>query len=98
MDLRTNQMFGIPTDRILEELEIKIGLLSEGFVVKKRIIFGDKIVYRIGFVVNIGDAGKHKGYLVGKSLSDVLARSLKTMSRNFEDPLFDEQSSLLAMQ
>jgi hypothetical protein len=70
----------------------------ERFVVKKRMIFGDKIAYRLGFAVDIGDIGEHKGYLVGESLSDVLARSLKTMSRNFEDPLFDEQSSLLAMQ
>jgi hypothetical protein len=30
-DRRTNQMFGIPTAKISEELELKLGSLSDGF-------------------------------------------------------------------
>ena len=57
-------------------------------------IFGDKIGCRLGFFID----GLNEGYLVSKSLPDIFSRAMKIFLRNFEDPLMDEQSSLLALQ
>ncbi|MCW5698933.1 MAG: hypothetical protein KIT00_03730, partial [Rhodospirillales bacterium] len=70
----------------------------EKFIVKKGIIFSDKNAYRVGFTAFTEGNREHKGYIVGRALPEVLTRSLAMLSRNFKDPLYDEQTSMLALQ
>ena len=71
----------------------ELTITLERYNVRKR-IFGDKIGYRLGLFPD----GLNEGYLVSKSLPDIFTRAIKIVSRNFEDPLMDEQTSLLALQ
>lgn len=67
------------------------------FLLRKRFIIGDLHCYRAGLMIEGGQESKWGGYVIGRNLSDVLARSLHLHSQKLEGELLTEDDARTAM-